>query len=86
MRSVKGGQKTLYYVGDMTVKDLHEGFSQFEGWVSRRQIADHFGRAVSPSLVGMIERMVEQGTLLKMVHPLSNGREMFFYRLRGVGE
>lgn len=73
-------QRTIFYVQDLNDDHVLEAFQWFEGWVSRRMLAEHFGRKVSPTFVARIERLTGEGKLERFKQDLPNGQIMFWYR------
>lgn len=55
-------------------------------FMTRREIAKALGCAKSPSLVRVLDRMVEDGFLTVGIKPLPNGVDMYVYNLTNAGE
>lgn len=55
------------------------------GWLSRLHICRAINRKKTPWLIGLIERMVESGYLVRELRPHLNGAMMYTYSI-GEGE
>lgn len=73
-------QRRLFFKHPTTHEDILSVFGDAEEWLSRAQIAGRVMRTLTPTVIRLIEELVEAGELIKAAEPLPNGYKKFWYK------
>lgn len=79
MQNVPAAQKSIFFDQPISPDDVLSAFPCHEEWLTRREIAQRIGRSLSPTLVALINGLVQDGRL--RVHEGANkqGFTKYYY-------
>ena len=73
-------QEKMFFTRATTDEDVLLVFATKEEYLTRWQIAERLWRKKTPGLISRIERLVNEGRLVKAEDTLANGRVVFWYK------